>query len=154
MRRWLYGLFFLSGASSLIYELIWQRLLNLVFGVSTLAVSAVLAAFMGGLALGSLLFGRRADQTPRPLRLYAWLELGIAASALLVPAGFALLTRAYTEIYAWLQPGLWGGTCLRFVLTLIVLLIPATLIGGTLPVMGRLIGQRGQIGRASCRERV
>jgi spermidine synthase len=144
MPIWLSGLFFLSGASALIYEVIWQRLLNLVFGVSTLAVSAVLAAFMGGLALGGLLFGRRADRSRRPLRLYAWLEAGIAVSALLVPAGFSLMTAVYTQIYAWLQPGLWVGACLRFVLALVVLLIPATLIGGTLPVMGRLIARRGE----------
>ena len=64
MRRFLlYGLFFLSGASALIYELVWQRLLNLVFGVSTLSVSTVLAAFMGGLALGGL---RSADGPTAP----------------------------------------------------------------------------------------
>src|SRR5437660_4274390 len=98
--RALHGLFFLSGASALVYELVWQRLLHLVFGVSTLATSAVLAAFMGGLALGGLLFGRRADRTDRPLRLYAVLEAGIAVSALLVPTGFALLTDMYTALYA------------------------------------------------------
>ena len=82
MRRvGLYALFFLSGVSALIYELVWQRLLNLVFGVSTLSVSAVLAAFMGGLALGGLLFGRLADRTGRPLRTYAWLEAGIGVAA-------------------------------------------------------------------------
>jgi spermidine synthase len=143
MRGWLYGLFFLSGVSALIYELIWQRLLNLVFGVSTLAVSAVLAAFMGGLALGGLLFGRLADRTARPLRLYAWLEGAIGGCALLVPPAFALLISVYTALYSWLQPGIWGGACLRFVLALVVLLIPATLIGGTLPVMGRLAARPG-----------
>src|SRR5262249_44401251 len=95
-RAWLYGLFFLSGTSALIYEILWQRLLHLVFGVSTLSVSAVLAAFMGGLALGGLLLGGRADRTPAPLRLYALLEAGIAVTAVLVPSGFALLTRFYT----------------------------------------------------------
>src|SRR5215470_4468344 len=93
MRRGgLYALFFLSGASALIYELVWQRLLNLVFGVSTLSVSAVLAAFMGGLALGGLLFGRRADQTRHPLRLYALLELGIAATGVLVPIALSAVS--------------------------------------------------------------
>ncbi len=139
----LYGLFFLSGGSALIYELIWQRCLNLVFGVSTLAVSGVLAAFMGGLALGGLLFGRRADRSARPLRLYAGLEAGIAVSALLVPAGFAALTQVYTAACCWLQPGPWLGTGLRLALALLVLLVPATLIGGTLPVMGRLAARRG-----------
>jgi spermidine synthase len=88
-RAGLYGLFFLSGVSALVYELIWQRLLNLVFGVSTLSVSAVLPAFMGGLALGGLLFDQLADRTTRPLHLYAWLEAGIGATSLLIPPGFA-----------------------------------------------------------------
>lgn len=143
-RSGLYGLFFLSGVSALIYELIWQRYLHLVFGVSTLAVSAVLAAFMAGLALGAVLFGRAADRTHRPLRLYAWLETGIGASALLVPGGFILLTSLYTWVYAWLQPGLWMATLLRLGLALIVLLVPATLIGGTLPVMARLTLRRNE----------
>jgi spermidine synthase len=141
-RSWLYGLFFLSGMSALIYELIWQRQLHLIFGVSTLAISSVLAAFMGGLALGGLLFGRRADRTARPLRFYAFLEAGIAATALLVPAGFGELTRTYTALYSWLQPGPWGGSMIRLGLGLMVLIVPATLIGGTLPVMARLSVRR------------
>jgi spermidine synthase len=139
MRRLgLYGLFFISGVSALIYELVWQRLLNLVFGVSTLSVSAVLAAFMGGLALGGLLYGRRADRAARPLRLYAWLEAGIGLAGLLVPPGFAALTAIYPTLCDVLHAGPWAGTCLRFVLSLLVLIVPATLIGATLPVMGRL----------------
>jgi spermidine synthase len=139
MRRGvLYLLVFLSGVSALVYELVWQRLLHLVFGVSTLATSAVLAAFMGGLAIGGLLFGRRADRSARPLRLYALLEAGIALTALLVPPGLDLMTDVYTSLYDQIQPGLWGGACIRFVLTLAVLLLPATLIGATVPVMGRL----------------
>jgi spermidine synthase len=139
MRRLgLYGLFFISGVSALIYELVWQRLLNLVFGVSTLSVSAVLAAFMGGLALGGLLCGRHADRAKRPLRLYAWLEAGIGIASLLVPPGFAALTTIYPIIYDMLHPGAWGGACLRLVMSLLVLSVPATLLGATLPVMGRL----------------
>src|SRR5262245_64580770 len=104
MRRGgLYLLFFLSGASGLIYELVWQRLLNLVFGVSTLSVSAVLAAFMGGLALGGLLFGRLADRSRRPLLLYAVLEAGIGAAGLLVPPGFVALAAAYPSLHAALH---------------------------------------------------
>src|SRR5262249_39235228 len=137
-RSGLYVLFFLSGGSALIYELVWQRLLNLVFGVSTLSVSAVLAAFMGGLALGGLLCGRRADRTARPLRLYGWLEAGVGIAGLLVPPGFAALTAIYPTLCDMLHAGAWAGTCLRFALSLVVLIVPATLLGATLPVMGRL----------------
>ena len=70
-RSLLHGLFFVSGASALIYELIWERQLHLLLGASTLAVSTVLATFMGGLALGGWLLGPIADRTTRPWRLYA-----------------------------------------------------------------------------------
>jgi spermidine synthase len=139
MRRGcLYGLFFLSGVSALAYELTWQRLLHLLFGVSTPAVSAVLAAYMAGLALGGVLFGRLADRARRPLRLYAGLEGAIAVTALLVPPAFAVLTKGYTALHAWLQPGPWQASLLRFGLSFLVLLVPASLLGGTLPFMGRL----------------
>jgi spermidine synthase len=138
----LHGLFFLSGASALAYELVWQRLLNLVFGVSTLSVSAVLAAFMGGLALGGLLFGRWADRTRRPLRLYAGVEAALGLTALAVPFGFALLTRFYSSLYVHFEPGPWAGALLRLALSIVLLAGPAALIGGTLPIMGRLVVRR------------
>jgi spermidine synthase len=146
MRRvCLYCLFFLSGGSALIYEIVWQRALNLVFGVSTLSVSAVLAAYMGGLALGGFLFGRRADRTPHPLRLYALIELGIAVTGLLVP--IALSPAA--SLAARLPAGGTGYAIARVLLSLLVLGIPTTLLGATLPVMSRLMlrkdGKRGSV---------
>ncbi|HEV3119495.1 MAG TPA: fused MFS/spermidine synthase, partial [Gemmataceae bacterium] len=143
MRRgWLCALFFVSGASALVYELVWQRMLILIFGVSTLSVSAVLAAFMAGLALGGMVFGRLADRARRPLKLYAWLEAGIAVSGLLVPLAFRATQTIYPSLYNALQAGPWSGTLLRFGLSMLVLIVPATLIGGTLPVMGRLVMRR------------
>src|SRR3972149_6027810 len=82
-------LFFLSGITGLVYEIAWTRILTLVFGHTVHAVSTVLAAFMGGLALGSYLFGRLADRVRRPLVLYAILELGVGLYALAVPSLFA-----------------------------------------------------------------
>ena len=143
-RAGLYPLFFLSGATALVYELVWQRLLNLVFGVSTLSVSATLAAFMGGLALGGLLFGRRADRAARPLGLYAALEAGIGLTSLLVPPGFAALAAVYPALHARVGFGAWGGACLRFGMAMVVLAVPATLIGGTVPVMARLCRRPGR----------
>src|SRR5438552_16243653 len=77
--------FVLSGATGLIYEVLWARMLGLVFGATTLAVSTVLAGFMGGLALGSALAGRVAARVTRPLRSYGLIEISIAVYALLVP---------------------------------------------------------------------
>src|SRR5258706_14807232 len=71
--------FVLSGATGLIYEVLWARMLGLVFGGTTLAVSTVVAAFMGGLALGSTIAGRWAARLRKPLRAYGLIEIGIAA---------------------------------------------------------------------------
>src|SRR3989475_1491180 len=80
-----------SGFCALVYEVAWLRMLRLVFGASTAASAAVLAIFLGGLGLGGLLLGGRADRVPNPLRLYADLETGVAVAAgaapLLPPGG-------------------------------------------------------------------
>src|SRR3954466_14143159 len=80
--------FIFSGATALIYEVLWARMLGLVFGATTIAISAVLAAFMGGLALGSAMAGRVVDRLKQPLRAYAFIEIGIGAYALIVPLLF------------------------------------------------------------------
>src|SRR5262245_7436099 len=83
--------FFASGVSGLVYQVVWVRELVLVFGATTFAVSTVLTAFMGGLALGSYYFGRRSERVDKPLRLYGLLELGIGVYGLAVPLIFAAL---------------------------------------------------------------
>lgn len=128
-------LFFVSGACSLVYQLIWARMLVVVFGVGTWAVSTVLAAFMAGLALGSFGFGRLADRREDPLRMYGLLELGIAAVALLVPAAIAGLEEGCAALSR--VTGDWGFAAARFALTFALLLVPTTLMGATLPVLSR-----------------
>src|SRR5205814_4796804 len=87
----LYVVFLRSGATGLVYEVIWVRLTGLVFGNTSLAISTVLGAFMAGLALGSWKLGRKADRAQNPLRVYGLLELGIGVSAALVPLAFRAL---------------------------------------------------------------
>jgi spermidine synthase len=141
-RACLFCLFFLSGVCALTYELVWQRAINLIFGVSTLSVSTVLAAFMGGLALGGLLFGRLADRSRNPLRLYALLEAGIGLTGLLVPLGLAVVAARAPGLQSCLPPGRWSFAASRLILSLIVLGLPTTLLGATLPVMSRLMFRR------------
>src|SRR5437867_9948803 len=81
----LWVFFFLSGATGLFYEIVWMRQLILVFGSTTQAVSAVLSAFMLGLALGSYGFGRAADRGTNLVRLYGLLEIGVGLYALVAP---------------------------------------------------------------------
>ncbi len=134
----IYLLFFLSGAAGLIYQLIWVRKLVLIFGNTTYATSSILTAFMGGLALGSYLIGRYADRIKTPLKFYGLLELGIGASAMLILFFFLPISDA---IYVWLF-GFIGNSSfvfnvLRFLLSIIILIIPTTLMGGTLPVISK-----------------
>ena len=81
--------FFLSGFAGLLYETTWTRQFSFVFGTSGVAVSTVLAAYMGGLAAGARIVDRYLDRIERPVLVYGVLELGIALSALAVPAAIA-----------------------------------------------------------------
>src|SRR2546422_7473619 len=84
----LYVIFFLSGATGLVYEVIWVRLTGLIFGNTSQAISTVLGAFMAGLALGSWKLGEKADRTGNPLRMYGLLGIGIGPFAALGPLIF------------------------------------------------------------------
>jgi spermidine synthase len=144
VRALVFLLFLLSGAAALVYQVAWVRSLGLVFGASHLAVTTVLAVFMGGQALGSRLFGGRADRTDRPLFLYGLLELGIAASAV---ASFVLID-AFPVLYGPLARlaetnGAWL-TFLRVTFAVLALATPTTLMGGTLPVLTRYVVRRGE----------
>src|SRR5215813_10649559 len=77
--------FLASGALGLMYEVVWLRMLSLVFGHTTYAITTVLMAFMAGLALGSLLLGSRASQIKNPIRTYGWFEVTIGLFCAAVP---------------------------------------------------------------------
>src|SRR5712692_9086940 len=104
LERWpafavLAACFFLSGATALIYEVVWLRMLGLVFGHTVYAITTVLAAFMAGLGLGSMLFGRRAARFADPIRTYGVLEIGIGISCALIPAFIGLASLIYPGLY-------------------------------------------------------
>lgn len=139
-----YLVFFLSGAAALIYEVAWFRSLQLVFGTSHLAVTAVLSVFMAGLALGSYLMGKRVDALRRPLRLYALLEIGIAVFAVV----FLLLTKLYPYLYVPLARMAEENTLflsfLRVLFAVVAMIVPTTLMGGTLPVLTTFVSMRSR----------
>lgn len=146
------GLLFLSGASSLAYELVWTRWLGGVFGVALHATTAVLVAYMAGLSLGGLVGGRIAPRLRAPLRVYAALEAAIGASALLVPLGLSALDALYGRLYEPLleRPGL--GFVVRFLGALAVLLVPTTLMGATLPIAAQAcLSRRAPLGEGAGR---
>jgi len=145
----LVALFFFSGVAGLVYEIVWLRMFARTLGCTSYATSTVLAAFMGGLALGGFAFGRLSDRPScRHLRLYALLELLIGACALALPA---LLT-ALLPLYHWLHDvtagSYWPMTIAKAGLLFACILVPTTLMGGTLPVISVFLTRNlGQFGR-------
>jgi spermidine synthase len=129
--------FFLSGATALIYEVVWLRLLGNVFGVTTFAIAAVLATYMAGLGLGSFAVGRRADRWSRPLRAYGVMEIGIGAYAALTLPLLAVIEAAYVGIARSLHPGIGLYAFIRLLLSSLVIFVPTFFMGATLPVLAR-----------------
>ena len=133
--------FFLSGLAALLYQTAWLRQFSLVFGTSELAVATVLAAYMGGLAVGSAVAGRFANRVTRPVLVYGLLEAGIALSALAVP----LLLMAARGLYASVlgdQPtppdaATIGQPVFYLMVAFVVLVIPTGFMGATLPLLTR-----------------
>jgi len=132
-------LFFLSGATGLIYELLWVRVLYQSFGSTIQSVTTVVAAYMGGLGLGAWLFGRIVDRSPRPAVLYGRLEIAIGAFGIISPLVLGLAHWVYIGTAGALALGGGASVALRFGLAALVLLIPTTLMGGTLPVLTRAL---------------
>ncbi len=145
--RLILGFFFLSGAAGLVYEVVWTKYLTLAFGVTAEAVSAVLSAYMAGLALGSFLLGRRVAKIKNLLRAYAWLELGVGIFALLTPLVYLRMEAINVFLFRNLgEPGV-VFDLLQFLISFVVMLIPTTLMGGTLPILSRfVVKSRSRIG--------
>ena len=132
-------LFFFSGALALVYQVVWARMMTHVFGSTAVAVGTVLAAFMAGMAIGSWTVGRLADRSENRLRLYAWLEVGIAVAALLSHLALDRMDVVYPSLH-----GLAGGAgtllaLVRFLAAFLLVVVPTILMGATLPVLSRFL---------------
>jgi len=138
--KFFYFLFFFSGLSGLIYEVIWIRLFVLVFGSTTSSVVAVISAFLAGLAIGSFIFGKISDklESPKLVKLYSFLELGVGASA--VVSLFLIPKLKY--IYQFLSDGSSQSlslTLAKFFFCALIILPSTILMGATLPVLVRAL---------------
>ena len=133
----LFPLFLASGATSLVYETLWERQLHLVFGTSQVAVYTVLAAFMTGLAAGGFIAARYVHRAARPLRTYALLEGCIGLYALLFPLVLALMEPAYLGFFRALSPSPLSFAVFQFFLLGVALLPATTCMGATLPLLVR-----------------
>ncbi len=140
-------LFFVSGACGLVYQVLWLRLLGLVFGVTVYAASTVWASFMAGLAIGSYIGGRLGDRVRRPLVWFGAIELLIGLTALTTPALLDQLQRLYVALQPSLPRSLAAVTTARAAIAFAVLIVPTVLMGATLPLVLRsALGQSDQIG--------
>lgn len=135
----LVSLFFVSGATSLVYQTVWARGLHHVLGTSNFAVSVVLAAFMAGLGIGGALGASRAHGVARPLQLYGRLELGIGLYAVLFPNLLSLATPLYLLLDGF-PPAL--ASAAHAALAAVLLLPPTIAMGATLPLLTRLVADR------------
>jgi len=143
------SIFFITGLTGLAYELVWIRLLILSFGSTQFAITTVLSTFMAGLALGSIIFGRVVDNYRFPLRVYAAIEIVLGVYCLLSPWIFSIARDIYLSLapvtgdatyQAWFEP-------VQFMMAFIVLIVPTTLMGGTLPALVKhLASLSGRIG--------
>ncbi|MFA6033857.1 MAG: fused MFS/spermidine synthase, partial [Myxococcota bacterium] len=127
--------FFLSGVAGLVLEVLWTKMLTLVFGSTTLAAATTVAAFMGGLSLGSALSPRLLKAGRSPLVVYAVLEGAIGLYALAVPSLFESIPGMQSWLWPMLPQGPVWFSLARFVITFSVLLVPTTAMGATLPIL-------------------
>jgi len=142
-------LFFLSGATALIYEVLWMKELGLLFGNTSYAAATTLAAFFLGMATGGWFWGQRAGRLNNPLLTYGLLELAVAVSV----AGYFLMLDGYTHLYPLLFERFgadrWAFVSVKFGLAMLVLAPPTFFLGGTLPVISHyLVRDRSGVGRS------
>ncbi|MFM0267731.1 fused MFS/spermidine synthase [Paraburkholderia sediminicola] len=142
---WPVLLLFISGAASLIYQVLWIKQLALVVGVEVQAVTTGVSAFFAGLAVGGWIFGRLADRLARPLRLYALLEAGVLVLALASTWMLPHAAAPFASMQDRIGPLAWA-------LPFVLVGLPAVLMGGTLPVLMRaLCPTAAQMGRSGAR---
>jgi spermidine synthase len=129
-------LFFVaSGCAALIYEVVWFHMLRLVVGASAVSLAIVLVSYMGGMCLGSLAFPRWVSPDHPPLRVYAYLEAGIAAFGVVLLGLLPLVGKLYFAVVGHGQPGI----ALRAFVCLLCLMPPTILMGATLPAIARCL---------------
>ena len=124
------------------YEIVCLRILGLVFGHTVHAVATVLIVFMGGLALGSALFGGRTPRTRNPIQAYGWLELGTGAWAALLPLLFTWSATWYPDLFRALGRSYAVLPWIQFSIGSVLLLVPTMLMGGTLPLLSQAMARR------------
>ena len=141
------GIFILSGAAGLVYEIVWSRQLVLVFGNTTQAVSAILTGFFGGMAIGAAIGGRIADRVRSPLRMYGYLELALVVIVLVTPLTFQLIHEAYRGIYPALESTPFLALA-RLALAVLALAPATVMMGATFPALVKHVARNAALSDA------
>jgi len=136
-----YACYFITGAFGLTYEIVWSRYLALLVGNTAYAHAAVLATFMGGLALGAAIFGPLADRIRDGLAAYGWLEVLVGLFGALFPAWFGICEGLADALFPHLAAGSAGLGAAKLVVAVVCILPPSILMGGTLPLLTRALTQ-------------
>jgi spermidine synthase len=131
-------MFGLSGMAALIYEVVWTRFLTLIFGSTTYAISTMLASFMAGLALGSILIGKRMHKITNHYKTFAYLEFGIGAYGLIFIFLLNLLQGPFLLIYKTFETSFFLFTIAQFLLIFMVMIVPTTMMGATFPLISKI----------------
>jgi len=139
VRSLVFVLFFLSGISGLIYEIIWTRKLSYIFGGTIYAISTVLTSYMAGLALGSYIFGRYIDKKDKPLNVYASLQIGIGVFGIIIPIILNSFIPIFSLIYNSFHTSFFSFSLIRFAFIFLILIIPTSFMGGTVPVISKFL---------------
>ncbi|MEK7484239.1 MAG: fused MFS/spermidine synthase [Planctomycetota bacterium] len=143
MKAIILGCFLLSGVSGLIFEVAWIRILGLVFGTSSFAITTVLTSFMTGLALGSFFTGRLSDRKNyNTLRGYGILEILVGLYGAMTPILCSYLMQQYAFFYERFSPNFYLFSLLRFFVLFLILLPPTALMGSTLPLLCKFLTSR------------
>lgn len=143
LKNVVFVLFFASGISGLIYEVVWLRILSRIIGVTAYATAVTLAAFMAGLALGSFIFGRFVDNRKDQLRIFALLQLWLAVFAAVTPIILTGSVAVYKFVSVITHQNTAAISMAKVVVSFLSLLVPTMLMGGTLPALTSFLVRRG-----------
>jgi spermidine synthase len=147
-RRIILSLYFLSGVSALVYEIVWARMLGLIVGTAVAAWAAVLMAYMGGMALGAFFGGRTVDRVKRPLLVFAFCEAGVGLFGAASPAILHAVQNLCVDMTFLSGPFTGAHIVARIIIAGGILIIPTTLMGATFPAISRVVAsQGGMLGR-------
>ena len=148
LRKSIFILFFISGFTGLLYEVVWTRLFGLIFGNTTLAISTVLSAYMLGLASGSIIIGKYTDKINNYVKLYAFLEWGIGLAAVLIVVLYGVMGQLFSFFYFYFQNMTFLFRLIQFIVAFLIMFPATFFMGGTLPLLAHVaVREKPHIGR-------